>query len=71
MTISYAEYNGGGNFFQNLRSFVRKLGGFGNKVLSGPIGTGLRAAFPEFSPLIEGVHQASKMAQGAGRRRLR
>jgi hypothetical protein len=71
MTISYAEYNGGGNFFQNLKSFVRKLGGFGNKVLSGPIGVGLRAAFPEFSPIIEGVHSAAKMAQGAGRRRLR
>jgi hypothetical protein len=71
-TMDYSDYNGGGQFFTNLKNFFKKLGGFTHRTLQGPIGTGLRAAFPEFSPLISGVDQVAKFASGSGRRhRLR
>lgn len=71
-TMDYSDYNGGGQFFTNLKNFFKKLGGFTHRTLQGPIGTGLRAAFPEFNPLISGVDTIAKFASGSGRRhRLR
>lgn len=72
MTMDYSDYNGGGQFFTNLKNFFKKLGGVSHKILSGPIGQGLKVAFPEASPFIMGADKIAQMASGSGRRgRLR
>jgi len=72
MSMDYSDYNGGGQFFTNLKNFFKKLGGVGHKILSGPIGQGLKVAFPEAAPFITGVDKVAQFASGSGRRhRLR
>ena len=72
MTMDYSDYNGGGQFFTNLKNFFKKLGGIGHIILSGPIGQGLKVAFPEAAPFITGVDKVAQFASGSGRRhRLR